>query len=157
MRKLSKSTKIVATVAAAAAVIAGSGAAYAYWTTTGTGSGTVTATTNVAITAVQTGTITNLAPGVAPQTLSGTFTNTNPYLVRVATVTAALGTPTGGSGGCLASDFTLTGATMTVNAEIPTGTSQGAWTGATIQFNDLAGVSQDRCKGASVPITYTIN
>ena len=157
MLRLSKTKKIVVTLVVAGAVVAGSGAAYAYWTTTGSGNGTVTSATNAPITAVQTSVITTMAPGVAPQILSGNFTNPNSFLVKVATVTAVIGTPTGGTGGCLATDFVLGGTIpMAPNAEIPAGTAQGAWSGTTIAFNDLSGTNQDRCKGVTVPITYTV-
>jgi hypothetical protein len=56
---------------------------------------------------------------------------------------------------CGSTDFTLANATMTVNAEIPAGSSQGAWTGATIHFNDKAS-NQDACKGATVNLAYLI-
>ena len=153
MRKLSKSTKIIATVAAAAAVIAGSGAAYAYWTTTGTGSGTVsTAASALPVTVVQTSTINTLAPGVAAQTLSGNFNNTTPGPLYVTTVTAAI---TAVSGTCIGSDFTLSNAAMAYGHEVPVGTGVGTtWTGATIAFNDKV-TNQDMCKGATVTIGYT--
>jgi hypothetical protein len=60
------------------------------------------------------------------------------------------------SGSCGTGDYTLTGATMTVGAEVPSGSAKGAWTGATIAFNDT-GSLQDACKGATVAITYTIS
>jgi len=46
---------------------------------------------------------------------------------------------------------------MTVNAEVASGTGVGAWTGATIKFNDKAGTNQDACKGATVNLAYTVN
>ena len=45
---------------------------------------------------------------------------------------------------------------MTVSAEVPAGTVQGAWTGATIKFNNKSAVNQDACKGATVTLAYTI-
>ncbi|MFQ4149652.1 hypothetical protein AAGW05_13320 [Arthrobacter sp. LAPM80] len=47
------------------------------------------------------------------------------------------GTP---AGTCDTSDYTLTGAVMTVTADVPLGFKQGAWAGAT---------NQDACKGGS--------
>ena len=45
--------------------------------------------------------------------------------------------------------------TMAVNAEVPAGTGQGQFTGATIQFNNKA-TNQDGCKGATVNLAYAI-
>jgi hypothetical protein len=142
-------------------LLAGGGAAFAYWTTTGTGSGTGTSGSNAPITVVQTSTITNLRPGGAAQTLSGNFTNPNdsPTYVTSVTVSIASVTKAGGApaGTCDATDYTLTGATMNVNAQIPIGTAQGAWTGATVAFNNKGAANQDACKGATVNFSYTSN
>ena len=46
---------------------------------------------------------------------------------------------------------------MTVNAEVPAGDGEGSWTGATIKFNNKAGVNQNACKGATVNLTYTVS
>ena len=57
------------------------------------------------------------------------------------------------TGVCNASDYTLTNAVMDVNAQVPTGTAQGAWgvpaDVATLAFNNKA-TNQDQCKGARV-------
>lgn len=157
--RLTKKKKVLGALVLAGAVVAGSGAAYAYWTTTGTGSGSAQAATTSTITAVQTSTINTMAPGVAAQTLSGKFNNGNSGPVYVATVTASIGTVTKAvgapSGTCDATDFTLSNATMNVNAEVPAGNNQGSWTGATIAFNDKA-TNQDACKLATVTVNYTI-
>lgn len=135
------------------------GGAYAYWTVAGGGTGSGTTAEGVAaITVNQTSTVTNLYPGGPAQALSGTFTNTNPGPVYVGTVTASIASVTkasGAQGTCDASDYTLTGAAMTVNAEVPSGTG-GAWTGATLQFNNKA-TNQDGCKGATVNLAYAIS
>lgn len=137
------------------------GAAVAYWTATGSGSGSGTSGNNAPITVVQTSTITNLRPGGAAQTLSGNFTNPNDsptyvtsVTVSIASVTKATGAP---AGTCDATDYTLAGTTMNVNAQVPTGTAQGAWTGATIAFNNKSAANQDACKGATVNFSYTSN
>lgn len=161
MRKFSK-RKVAATIAITAILIGGGGAAaIAYWDAGGTGTGSATTGTNAAITAVQTSTVTGLVPGGAPQTLAGNFNNgnTSPTWVTsvtasISSVTKAVGAP---SGTCDATDYTLTGATMAVGAEIASGTGKGAWTGATIAFNDKASTLQDGCKGATVNLTYTIS
>ena len=158
MRKPTK--KSMAIVLSAAIVLAGGGAAYAYWTAGGSGIGSAaTAAGSTAVTAVQTSTVTGMKPGDTAQTLAGNFTNTNGGPVYVTSVTAALGTVTkaGGApaGTCDATDYTLASSTMTVGAEVPNGTAQGAWTGATVKFNNKV-TNQDACKGATVAITYTV-
>jgi hypothetical protein len=158
-----KPTKRVAVLIAATVLLAGGGIAYAYWTAGGSGAGTATTGTNIPITANQTTLITGLAPGVAAQTISGTFTNTNTGPAYVGTVTASIGSVAkagGAPGTCDATDYTLASPAMTVNAEVPAGTAQGAWTGATIAFNDktgVNGVNQDACKGATVTLSYAIS
>jgi hypothetical protein len=128
------------------------GAAFAYWTSSGTGSGSVATGTTVGVTVVQTTVVTGMYPGEAAIPLVGNFTNTNSGPVKVGTVTATLGTlPTG----CVAGDFTITGSGV-VNAEIPSGTAQGAWSGISIQMNDTA-VNQDGCKIQTVPLTYSVS
>jgi hypothetical protein len=142
----------VALVAAVAAV--------AYWTAGGTGTGSASAGSTTAITVVQTTVLTPMYPGDTAQTISGKFNNTNSGPVYVGTVTASIGTVTkagGAPGGtCDATDFTLASAAMTVSTEVPSGSAQGAWTGATIKFNNKAS-NQDACKGATVAINYAIS
>ncbi|WP_148614074.1 hypothetical protein [Nocardioides rubriscoriae] len=144
-------------VLTAVGVVAAAGGAYAYWTAGGTGSGTVTTGTNTAVTVNQSTVITNLAPGVAAQTLSGTFDNPNsgPVYVGSVTITGLTVSKAGGAaaGTCDATDYTV-GGTAVVNAEVPAGTAQGAWSGLTIAFNNKAGSNQDQCKGATVAIAY---
>ncbi|MEA2126907.1 MAG: hypothetical protein QOI80_3689 [Solirubrobacteraceae bacterium] len=135
--------------------VAVAGAALAYWTAGGSGTGSASAGTTAPITAVQTSTLTPMYPGDSPQTLSGTFTNTNSGPVYVSSVTASIGSVS--NAGCDATDFTLANATMTVNAQVPAGTSQGSWSGATIKFNNKAGANQDACKNATVTLNYVIS
>ncbi len=158
MAKITKKKKI--TLLVTALVVLFGGAAYAYWTAGGTGTGTAATGTNVPITVVQTSTVSAMAPGDSAQALSGNFNNSNSGPVYVATVTAsissvdkAVGAP---AGTCAASDYTLAGATMTVNAEVPAGLAQGSWSGATIKFNNKAATNQDACKGATVNLAYLI-
>jgi hypothetical protein len=145
-------------VALAGGLVLVGGVAFAYWTQGGTGTGSASTGSTVAITVKQTSTITGLAPGVAAQTLSGNFDNPNSNPVYVTSVTASIssvvkaaGAP---SGTCDATDYTLTGATMAVGAEVPAGTAQGSWGGATLAFNNKAS-NQDACKGATVNLAYT--
>jgi hypothetical protein len=133
------------------------GGAYAYWTVSGSGTGSAsTGTVAGSITVHQTSTVTNLRPGGTAQALSGNFDNSDASPVYVTSVTVSIASvttvPTGGA--CSASDYTLTGATMAVGAEIPAGSAQGHWTGATIAFNDKPAANQDTCKGATVNLAY---
>jgi hypothetical protein len=137
------------------------GAAFAYWTAGGSGSGTGSAATGATgLTARQTTVLTPMFPGDTAQTISGTFDNpgsgptfVGSVTVSIASVVKAAGAP---AGTCDASDFTLASTTMPVSAEIPAGTGQGSFTGATIQFNNKPTTNQDGCKGATVNLAYTI-
>lgn len=158
------SKKRIAAVAILTLILVGGGGAatFAYWDAGGTGTGSATTGTVAGLTAVQTSTITGLAPGVTAQTLSGNFTNTNASPVYVTSVTAsissvteAVGAPTGYT--CSASDYTLANPVMSVGAEVASGTAKGSWTGATLVFNDKAATNQDACKGATVNIAYAIS
>ncbi|HEX4057504.1 MAG TPA: hypothetical protein VHX87_04200 [Galbitalea sp.] len=157
------SKRRIAAIAIVTLILVGGGGAatYAYWSAGGTGTGTAATGTSVGITAVQTSTITGLAPGGTAQTLSGNFTNTNSGPVYVTSVTASISSVTkaGGapSGTCDATDYSLTNATMAVGAEVASGSAKGAWTGATIAFNDKGATLQDACKGATVNIAYAIS
>ncbi len=157
-RRLKKSKKIALI---SAAVVAGTSvAAFAYWTAGGSGTGSATTGTVVPLTAVQTSTVSAMAPGLAAQTLTGNFTNPNDGPVYVATVTASISSVTQAglpAVGCDAGDYTLANAIMTVGAEVPAGAAKGAWTGATLAFNNKAGTNQDACKGATVNLAYSIS
>jgi hypothetical protein len=148
-----------AVAAVTAVMLVGGGAAFAYWSATGTGSGTGTTGTTAPVTVVQTSTITDLRPGGTAQALTGNFTNPNTGPAYVTSVTAsitvvkAVGAP---AGTCDASDYTLTGSPMTVNLDVPAGTGKGAWTGATVAFNNKP-TNQDACKNAAVTFNYTSN
>jgi hypothetical protein len=146
-------------VALTGALVLAGGAAFAYWTQGGTGTGSASTGTTTAVTVKQTGgAISGLAPGVAAQTLSGNFDNPNGGPVYVATVTASISSVVKASGAaagtCDSTDYTLTGAAMTVGAQVPAGNAQGSWTGATLAFNNKA-TNQDACKGATVNLAYT--
>lgn len=143
------------------ALLVVAGGAYAYWTVGGSGSGSgAAAGGTTALTVNQTTVLTEMYPGDSAQTLSGTFNNTNDGATYVGTVTASISGVTKATGApagtCDATDFTLANAAMTVNAEVPVGSLQGAWTGATIKFNNKA-TNQDACKGATVSLAYAIS
>ncbi len=155
-----KSRKL-AIVAGATLVLGGTGIAYAYWSAGGSGTGSASTGTNVAITAVQTSTVAAMGPGDVAQTLSGNFTNTNSGPVYVTSVTASISTVVKAAGApagtCTAADYTLANTVMAVGVQVPAGTAQGAWSGATLKFNNSATLNQDACKGATVNLAYTIS
>ena len=152
--------KQLGAVLAIVALAAVSTAAYAYWTAGGSGTGSAAAGSTVGLVPNQTTTLNPMYPGDSPQVISGNFDNSNSGPVQVATVTAsitsvtkALGAP---AGTCDATDFTLANPVMTVNALVPSGTGVGAFTGATIQFNNKPAVNQDACQDASVTLSYAV-
>lgn len=157
---MSKSIKRRGLVLGVVLALAVAGAAVAYWTAGGSGTGSGSAAgAQSGLTAHQTTTLTAMYPGDTPQTISGNFDNPNSGPIRVSTVTASIASVTKASGApagtCDATDFTLANATMTVDAEIATGTGKGAFTGATINFNNKP-TNQDACKGATVNFGYAI-
>jgi len=158
MNKLPRKRLFV--IVTAALLLTGGGIAFAYWSAGGAGTGSADTGTTVAITANQTSTVSGMAPGDSAQTLSGDFTNTNSGPVYVTSVVASISSVTqasGAVGSCDDTDYTLSNATMTVNAEVASGTGVGSWTGATIQFNDKSATNQDGCKGATVNLAYVVN
>jgi len=156
LRKGSK-RRVVATTGV---LVLSAGVAFAYWTAGGTGTGSAaTGTQSGSLTVNQTSTVSAMGPGVAAQPLSGNFDNPNAGPVYVGTVTVSIASVTkadGVNGTCDASDYTLTGAAMSVGTEVPAGTGKGSWSGATIAFNDKPAVNQDACKGATVNLAYTV-
>jgi hypothetical protein len=147
-------------VLGAIAALALAGAALAYWTAGGSGSGSGTAAgAQSGLTANQTTVLSAMYPGDSAQTISGTFDNPNSGPIHVSTVTASIASVVKAAGApagtCDASDFTLANAAMTVNAQVPSGNGVGAFTGATIKFNNKAS-NQDACKGATVNLAYAI-
>jgi len=71
------------------------------------------------------------------------------------TISSVVKAPTAPSGSCDASDYTIVGSPMAVGVQVPSGSAQGSWTGATIVFNNKAGANQDGCQGATVNLAYT--
>lgn len=149
--------KTAAVLACGLLALGGAGAAYAYWTTGGAGTGSAATGTSAAIVANQTSVVTGMGPGVAAQPLSGDFDNGNAAPTYVSTVTASIGSVTGGDGVCATSNYTLANAAMAVNASVPVGVGVGAWGGATIAFNNDPDTNQDACKNATVNLVYTIS
>ena len=151
---------IIAIGAGAVVVAAGAGTAFAYWSTSGSGTGAAGVGTSTAITVNQTSTVSGLYPGGPSAALAGNFTNGASGKQYVGQVTVAI--QSGWSSktdttkpACTASDFTLVQPAAT-NAEIPSGTNVGAWSGASIAMVDAA-TNQDNCKSVSVPLVYTSN
>ena len=94
-----------------------------------------------------------MAPGAAPQPLSGDFDNPNDGPLYIASVTAVV---TGTDHvGCDATDYTVAG-TAQVNAQVPAGSGVGSWSGLTIAFHNKPAVNQDACQGATVNISYAL-
>jgi hypothetical protein len=157
---MNKATKRTIIAGVAAFLVLGTAStAFAYWTATGAGAGSAASGPGqTTLVANQTTVISGVDPGVAPQTVSGTFNNTGTSSAYVTTVTASIGTVTKGpaAGTCTAADYVLTGAVMSVAASIPVGSAVGAWTGVTIAFVNTA-ANQDACKGATVVLNYAIN
>ena len=151
--------KRVLTAVSVVGVLVVAAISYAYWTAGGSGDGTATAGSTEGITVNQTSVLDAMYPGDSAQTLSGDFTHANEGPAYVGTVTASIASVVKAAGApagtCDATDFTLSNAEMTVNAEVPTGEHKGSWSGATIQFNNKA-TNQDACKGATVNLHYAI-
>jgi hypothetical protein len=177
IRNMKLRYKVAAAVASGAIVLGAGGAAFAYWTSTGSGAGSAKTGTEVSSLAfTDTTNITDMAPGIAPETISGSVQNTsatqsafvNSVTATINTVTetpaelAAYGTDgrTPGTSGqaylCSAADYTISTTPMSVNKDLAPGDSAN-FTGATIGFNDNASVNQDACQGATVALTYTSN
>lgn len=157
--KISKKKKASVALLAVGAMAIG-GTAYAYWTSTGAGTGSAqTGSTTTALVVVQTSNVSNMHPGDTAQSLSGNFTNDDASPIYVKTVTVRIASVTLDplilTGTCTADDFTLENKVMTVGKEIPSGTEQGTWSGATIKFNNTD-TNQDACKGAVVNFAYLV-
>ena len=160
MRRFSRKQKFGTVLGAGAIALAGAGVAVAFWSSSGTGDGTATtanpATNNLTVN--QTVAPLNLGPGVAAGAIHATVTNggtsqvqVNQVVVSILSVTKA----SGATGACDASDYTLAGATMIDGAgEVAAGATSGAFTGATLAFNDKPSTNQDGCKGATVNLHY---
>ena len=133
-------------------------AVFAYVQTGGVGTGEV-AVAHTPLRVNQDTDMQPVGPGQAPQTLSGSFDNRNARAIHVGTVRASIAAvtkaPGAAAGTCDAGDFTLAHRTMTVGADVPSGAGAGAWSGATIAFNDKPGVDQNACQGATVKLRYT--
>jgi hypothetical protein len=151
-KHLTKKRVVFAALVIVALGLAG-GVAFAYWTGGGSGSGSATAAAGPAgLTVNQTSASSGLYPG-GSVALSGDFDNSNAYPVYVHSVTASVSGTSDVN--CLASWFYITGS-ATVDAQVPTGSAQGAWSGLSLNMTNAA-VNQDDCKSATIDIDYTAN
>jgi hypothetical protein len=166
-------TRSIAILIGIGVVVVGGGIAFAYFTNIGSGTGSAGTGSNNPVVVKQTSAVTAMAPGIAPQPLSGNFDNPNPGGVFIASVTAEIAsvtlvapaTPLPQGSSCDKTDFVIGGGTQGVTTqigttttglgvEIPAGTAKGAWSGLTLQFNNK-NTNQDACKNSMVNITYT--
>ena len=153
MKLKSKRTFVLVGVLAVAAFSAIG--AYAYWTTTGTGTGSATAGTATAVSITQTSTVSAMYPGGPAQALDFDINNPGPSNQYVASVSIAISSITGGTGGCTNADFTLVQPTV-VPGDLTPGNHSYAPSGASLKMNET-GVNQDGCKNVTVNLAYTAN
>lgn len=170
MRKITKRAKIVVAGALVLATVSG-GVAFAYWSTTGTGSGTANTSTGASnLSIAQTGAPTDLAPGVAPEAVTGTITNNaaNSAYVNTITVTIA-GVDSAHSATCHAADYGLTtgstalsksGAVQTLTLDVKQELASNGSVSIpafNLGFANDPSNPQDGCKGAIPQLSYTTN
>jgi LPXTG-motif cell wall-anchored protein len=124
------------------------------------GSGCSTSTgSDDRLSAIQTSTMTGLAPGADPAPITGRLVNhsndsTHVSAVEVAitTVTPAPGAPTGG---CGPRDYLILKPQMRVERTLGPGAA-APFTGAAIGFANK-NLNQDACQGATIHLRYTAN
>ncbi|WP_416417651.1 hypothetical protein [Paenarthrobacter aromaticivorans] len=148
MRKLSKKSRITATVAGVALVAVGGGAAYAYWTTTGSGSGSAANSAGGGTVALHATFNAGLTPG---NQTNVAYTADN--LTTSSTVVGALtANVTTSVPECLPAWFDVTAVTSNSTvAASATGISVGS---GILKFNDST-ENQDACKAATVTVTVS--
>jgi hypothetical protein len=156
MRRFTKKQYLVAGVAAA--IIAGTaGSAIAYWTTSGGGTGSATTGSGTAVTVTQVGTVSALVPAGPAGAVDFKINNpasTPQYISTVAvSITGVTGPNINGSFPCTASDFTLVQPTA-INAQLPSGDSTYAPSGASLALTNSTTLNQDGCKGATVALAF---
>lgn len=158
MPRIKKKKKTATILLAVVIAMSGAGLAFAYWTSGGSGSGTGATGTSQSVVIVQTTELNAMGPGVAAQSLSGTFNNPGPSAATISTVTATVGSVTGpnvGAGGCEADDYVIAGTIAVTGSPVAMGDGVGSWTGATIAFKNEAAENQDGCQGATVHLAYS--
>jgi hypothetical protein len=159
MGKLSRRAKIVV-AASAVLVTIGGGVAFAYWSSSGSGSGTAATTTGASDLAItQASAPGDLAPGVAPEAISGTIKNNGTSNAFVHNLVVSIGSVTqaaGATGTCDATDYILTGGTVAIGQDLTPGQTV-TFNSPTLAFNDKTSANQDGCKGATVDLAYSTN
>lgn len=101
-----------------------------------------------------------LSPGVSFP-LDLTLTNPNAQSISITNLSVSVGSVTGGSGGCTASDFTVTQFTGTYPLVVPAGAAQSLSSlGVSVSAMPRVGmldriVSQDGCKGVRLALAYS--
>ncbi|MEV7607787.1 hypothetical protein AB0N65_20330 [Paenarthrobacter sp. NPDC089322] len=149
MRKLSKKSRITATVAGVALVAVGGGAAYAYWTTTGSGNGSATNAAGGGTVTLHATFDAGLAPG-NEVSVAYTADNSTTSSTVVGALSANVATNVAA---CLPEWFEVTA--VTSNSPVAansTGTSVGS---GVLKFNDSTTVNQDACKSATVTVNVS--
>lgn len=156
-KKFGRNKRIIVTTAAMLAI--GGGAAFAYWAAAGTSNTTTTAAASAAnYTVTSTVAGTPLSPGSTAQTVTFTVKNESSGGQRLANVAVTVantdGTPWTAVSGCTAADFTVGSVQLGGNPFAATEIDAGVTvTGTvTLQMNNRAGVDQNGCKGAIVPL-----
>jgi hypothetical protein len=142
------------------AAIGVAAAAIAYWSTSGSGTGSAATSAGAAnLTVTATSSPTNMYPGDSAQKLTFTVTNNASNKARVHQVVVSIhdvAQALSATGSCDATDYTLSGGTVTVDQELTSGGTYTVPTASapTIQFNDKTDTNQDGCKGATVNLAY---
>jgi hypothetical protein len=150
-------TKVASVLAVTAVVALGGTAAMAYWTSNGSGTGTATTAagaSNLAVT--QTAAPTNMAPGITAGAVTVDVTNNAVNRAFVSQVVVSIASVSGGAGSCDATDYVLTGATLTNGAGELLSGATAHFSGASLGFNDKTS-NQDGCKGATVNLAYAVS
>ena len=169
MRKITKKTAVI--IAGSTLLVAvGGGVAFAYWSSSGTGTGSATTSAGASnLTITQTGAPADLAPGVAPEAITGTIANGAANSAYVNSLTVTITGVTGGAAGCTAQDYGLTtgtaalvksSASQTINLPVGQNVASGASTSfpaVNIGFANDPASNQDACKGATPTLSYSTN
>ena len=151
--------KPVVAVVLPTAVVAVTGVAVSYWSAGGSGSGNAaTAAGAASLLVTQASAPTNMGPGVPAGAVSVTVKNDGAESVRAEKVVVSIASVTpSGSGTCTATDYTLSGATMTTGAAELAPTASTTFSGATLAFANDSARNQDGCKGATVTLSYLVS
>ncbi len=145
-KHLSKKRVVLAAIVVVALAIA-SGVAFAYFSSSGSGPGTAGVGTSTSLTVAQTGTVSNLLPGGAPQNVTVHVTNPATFKQSLSAVAISVASA---SGGCDTSWFTVTPPTIASPIVLDAGASTDVV--GTIKMDESGG-NQDSCKGATLTLS----